>query len=170
MSDVSDKVIIRTFSDNDSLEELTKLLHSSYKILADMDLNYVATYQPIETTKKRIDDGICFVMELNKQLIGTATYYPPGIAHACKEFDYKDTAWIGQMGILPEWQKKRLGTKLFKHIEQTAVENNVKYIGLDTSDKAVHLIDWYKKLGYKFDRHIDWKMTNYISVVLIKKL
>ncbi|MFC1475320.1 GNAT family N-acetyltransferase [Candidatus Zixiibacteriota bacterium] len=167
---MSDNVIIRKFSNNDSLDELTDLLHRSYKILADMNLNYVATYQPVETTKKRINDGICFIIEIDKQLIGTATYYPPGIAHACQQFNLKETAWIGQMGILPECQKKGLGTKLFEYIEQMAAENNVKYIGLDTSEKAVHLIDWYKKLGYKFDRYIDWEVTNYRSVILIKKL
>ena len=74
------------------------------------------------------------------------------------------------MGVEPEFQKQGIGKKLIEYIEQYAKENNFVQVALDTSEEAAHLIDWYEKLGYKFHSHIDWDITNYRSVVLIKNL
>ena len=72
-----ENIIIRKFNSADSLDELTNLLNRAYKILADMNLKYVATYQDATITKKRINRGVCFVAVDNEKLISTVTYYSP---------------------------------------------------------------------------------------------
>lgn len=168
--DLPDNIIIRELNQNDSIEELTDLLHHSYKILADMNLRYLASHQDVETTRHRIKNGICFIAELDRKLIGTITYYPPAKSKATELLQIFDAAWIGQMENDPKWQKIGLGTKLFKIVESKAQNNNISKIGLDTSEKASYLIKWYKKLGFRFQKYVSWEVTNYRSVVMIKKL
>lgn len=165
-----EQIKIRILQPDDSLEELTELLHRAYKQLADMGLKYLATYQPVETTAKRIKDGLCFVAELDKRVVATITYYPPGVAHAATKLALPDCAWLGQMGVEPPLQKYGIGLKLLNYAEDYAKVNKVQKIGLDTSEQAEHLIDWYKKLGYRFDQYMQWDVTNYRSVILIKEL
>ncbi len=45
---------------------ITKLLNAAYKELADMGLNYTATYQNQDQTKERISKGRCFVGHTRK--------------------------------------------------------------------------------------------------------
>jgi hypothetical protein len=65
--------IIRRFDEkNDSIEELTGLLHRAYKRLADMGLNFVATHQDEDYTKRYLKKGECYVLtDKNNSLIGT---------------------------------------------------------------------------------------------------
>lgn len=52
---------IRLLRPEDSIEELTTLLHRAYKELADMGFRYVATYQTPEVTAERIAGAECYV-------------------------------------------------------------------------------------------------------------
>lgn len=165
-----DQIKIRQLEKNDSLEELTKLLHRAYKQLADMGLKYLATYQPVETTADRIKDGVCFVVEYQDRIIGTLTYYAPGLSHAAQKLNLPDCAWLGQMGVEPPLQKFGIGLALMNHAEDFGRQNMAKRIGLDTSEQAQHLINWYHKLDYKFETYLSWDITNYRSVILIKEL
>ena len=72
-----DKAIIRLLNESDSLEELTELLHRAYRVLADLNLRYMATHQDVSVTRDRIKNGRCFVAELNGRVVGTITYYEP---------------------------------------------------------------------------------------------
>lgn len=165
-----DGLIIRQITENDSLEDLTDLLHRAYKQLADMGLKYLATYQSVEQTGERIAKGVCFVAELEGKIVGTVTYYPPDESFASKKLYLSETAWLGQMGVEPVLQKKGIGLKLVNHVEEYIGSIGIKSIGLDTSEEASHLIDWYNKLGYEFKEYIKWDITNYRSVVLVKRL
>ena len=167
---VVEEIIIRELDESDSIEELTELLHRSYKILADMGLKYLATYQKADVTLDRIKDGICFVVEKDDKIIATITYYPPNESHASQKVGLDDTAWIGQMAVDPKFQKQGFGKKLIEHVEQYAKGQNIPRIALDTSEEATHLVELYEKLGYKFHSYVSWDITNYRSVVFIKSL
>lgn len=165
-----EQINIRQLQPDDSLEQLTELLHRAYKQLADMGLKYVATYQPVDTTAKRIKDGVCFVAEFETRIVATLTYYPPGLAHAARELNITDCAWVGQMGVEPPLQRYGIGLKLLDFVEDYARQKGAQRMGLDTSEKAQHLIDWYTKLGYQFRQYLSWDITNYRSVILVKEL
>ncbi len=163
-------ITIREFQKSDSLDELTDLLHRSYKILADMNLKYVATYQDVSITKKRIDRGICFVAVNNEKIIGTVTYYSPENSVGSLWLEKERVAHFGQLGVEPDYRNKGIGSLLISHVEKFAQKQGVSELALDTAEPAKHLIDWYEKLGYRFIEHCQWKMTNYRSVIMSKKL
>ena len=167
---ILNNLIIREYSPDDSLEELTLLLHSAYKQLADMNLKYLATHQTVETTKERIERGSCFIAELDSAIVGLINYYPPNNKLGKIPESLLNTAWMGQFGVLPHLQKQGIGRKLVDKVEKYAVEQKVNKIALDTAEPAKHLIDWYTKLGYIFHSYIQWDITNYRSVIMVKEL
>lgn len=158
-------------SPDDSLEELTELLHRAYKKLADMGLRFVATYQDVTVTKRRIKTADCFVAELDGKLIGTIAFHRPR-PWTDRPTDYEQgkIAHFAQFAINPEFQSQGLGSRMLEHVEDFARSLGLSQLAFDTSENAQHLIDWYGKRGYKFLQYIDWEVTNYRSVVMIKDL
>ncbi len=68
--------MVRELSPNDSIEQLTELLHRAYAQLATMGLNFTATDQSAEVTAKRIAGGQCFVAEVDQKVVGTIVVQP----------------------------------------------------------------------------------------------
>ncbi len=165
-----ENIIIRKFNSADSLDELTNLLNRAYKILADMNLKYVATYQDATITKKRINRGVCFVAVDNEKLISTVTYYFPENSIGSPWLEKEGVAHFGQLGVDPDYRNKGIGGLLISHVEKYAQKHGVSELALDTAEPATHLIEWYEKLGYRFIEYCQWKMTNYRSVIMSKKL
>lgn len=164
---------IRLFNcDKDSVEELTDLLHRAYKRLADMGLNFVATDQTVEYTRNYFKKGECYVLTSNcsDKLIGTIFYYTSTWDDSPEVFRRDDTVLFGKFAVDPDLQNQGLGSKLMDFIEEKARSNGKKAIVLDTSEKAVHLIDYYNKRGYEYVHHWQWPDVNYKSVVLQKYL
>jgi GNAT superfamily N-acetyltransferase len=159
---------VRPYQDGDSLEEITALLHRAYKELADMGLRFVATYQDIETTRQRIEEGLCFVALEDGRIVGTITLYLGG--EGCETYERTGVAHFGQFGIDPEVQGKGIGRMLLQKAEQTAIANGFTEMALDTSEKATHLIDLYRRWGYEVVETVQWDVTNYRSVVMSKRL
>lgn len=162
---------IRRFDEEkDSVTELTGLLHRAYKRLADMGLNFVATYQGDEETKKRISKGECFVTTLNDTVIGTVTLYKDRRKSSCKWYANDGVSYFGQFAVEPEYQNLGIGSRIMEFIEAYAKESGLRELALDTSEKAQHLIDYYDKRGYRFIQHHEWDRVNYRSVVMSKTL
>jgi DNA phosphorothioation-dependent restriction protein DptG len=166
----NDLVIRRFNAETDSITELTGLLHRAYKRLADMGLNFVATYQTDEETKNRITKGECFVITLNDTIIGTVTLYKDKKKSQCEWYRNDGVSYFGQFAVEPELQNLGIGSKLMEFTENYAEGLGLTEIALDTSEKAQHLIDYYDKRGYRFVQHHQWDVVNYRSVVLSKKL
>jgi len=165
-----DDIIIRPLEESDSIEELTQLLHRGYKILADMGLKYLATYQDAETTRKRISHGECFVAEYRGRIIATISFFMPGVIGGSPWLDRDDVCDFGQFAVDPDYQGNGIGTRMVAFVEDYARSKGIPEICLDTSEKATHLIEWYRRLGYRFIEYVDWDITNYRSVILSKTL
>jgi GNAT superfamily N-acetyltransferase len=162
-------VQIRPFAETDSVPDLTSLLHRSYKRLADMGLRFVATYISEKDTRYFIDNGECFVAELGGKIIGTILIYPKG--KTIPEF-YKrdDVAVFGKFAVDPLYQNKGVGAMLMDYIENHVKSKGIKELALDTAEQAVHLIEYYKKRGFRFVGYQKWSVTNYRSVIMSKTL
>ncbi len=166
----ADEIEIRKFGEEDSLEELTELLHKAYKPLADMGLKYVATYQSVENTGKHLKTGDCYIALAEGKMIGTIFYYHK-VSKAAPPYYKKETvAVFGKFAVEPDLQNSGIGKKMMDFIEDYARKNGKKEIALDTSEDAPHLLDYYKKNGYKFAQYWQWDITNYRSIVLAKTL
>jgi GNAT superfamily N-acetyltransferase len=162
---------IRAFdSEKDSISELTSLLHKAYKRLADMGLNFIATFQDEEYTRNYLKKGICYILTDKEKIIGTIFYYTRMWSDAPDIFKQDDVVLFGKFAVEPELQMQGLGSELMDFIEQRALVNGKKRIVLDTSEKAEHLISYYEKRGYKYVHHWQWPYVNYKSVVMCKKL
>ncbi len=163
-------LVIRELAPTDSLEELTELLHRSYKQLADMGLKYVATYQDVETSRRRISQGVAFVAVLDGKLVGTIVFTRPEHTNLPKGKPIAGAGKLNQLGVEPSLQGKGIGRRLFVHAEEYARSQKVTALILDTAESATHLIRWYESMGYVFEEYVQWDVTNYRSVVLVKYL
>lgn len=165
-----DKITIRRWQDSDNLDEITALLHRAYARLAGMGLRFLATHQVPDTTKERIEDGECWVALMGEQIVGTITWYGPGIGDDDFYYDQVGIAHFGQFAVEPEMQGIGLGRRLLELVQNRAKESGATHLALDTSEDAHHLLALYDRWGFKFVQHTQWREVNYRSVILSKEL
>ena len=163
-------IIIRPLSPEDSIPDLTALLHRAYAGLAEMGLRFWATHQSDEVTRLRAAKGECFVAEADGVVVGTIVFMPAARTKGCPWYDRHDVASLGQFAVEPRLQANGLGRRLMSVVEERAIATGAREIALDTAEPATHLIDWYTRLGYRFVEHTQWEHTNYRSVILSKSL
>ena len=164
------KMKIRLLSKTDSIETLTDLVHMSYRQLAELGFRYWATHQSVEDTKKRISKGECYVATESGAIIGTITLNFPEKTYAHPWYDRPEVTTFHQFAVDPDFQKQGVGSKLMDWIENRAVELGAQELSCDTADGATHLIEMYKKRGFREVGKADWEGTNYTSVILSKTL
>ena len=167
---MSDEIVIRSFKVTDDVTEITELLHRSYAQLAEMGLRYMATHQDDRVTIKRLTDGKSFLAEGGGRIVGTVTCYDSDLTSGSPYLDRVGVGHIGQFGVLPDYQRRGIGRRLFDRAEYYARQIDLDEVALDTAETATHLIEWYKRLGYRFIEYVSWDVTNYRSVVLGKRL
>jgi GNAT superfamily N-acetyltransferase len=117
-----------------------------------------------------VEAGICFVAELDGKLVGTGTLYAPERDGRCEAYRDPGRWHFGQFAVEPDLQGSGLGSQLLAVIELAAAERGANEIALDTAEGATHLIDYYAHRGYEPIGTVDWESTNYVSVVMSKKL
>ncbi len=160
-------ILIRPWRDDDSVSELTALLHLGYKSLADEGMHFVASHQSDEVTRDRIDRGTCFVAELKEKLVGTITLYDSKIS---EHFSKISDGYFGQYCVDPSLRTSGLGSRLLSLVEELARERGMKSLAFDTSELAIDLIKYYERRGYEFIGHVRWPEVNYRSVTMLKHL
>jgi GNAT superfamily N-acetyltransferase len=162
---------IRLLREDDSMEELTQLLHRAYAELGAMGFWYKAVDQSVDVTRKRVSRGECYVLIHRGELGGTALLLPPSCrAPHCEWYDRPDVAVMGQFAVEPRHQRRGWGSELIRHLEARARELGADELSLDTSEGAAHLIALYERRGYRHVGHAQWEHTNFRSVLLSKRL
>jgi GNAT superfamily N-acetyltransferase len=167
---LSADVEIRRFTADDSIEELTELVHRAYAQLADLGLRYWATHQPPEITARRIARGECFVCVSADRIIATATLTRHDQASGHPWYDRPEVAAVGQFGVVPDRQRVGVGSGLLCFIEQRAAEQGAAELALDTAEPARHLLEFYGRRGYRLVGRAQWEGVNYTSVIMSKRL
>src|SRR4051794_11570226 len=163
-------VEIRLLGEEDSISELTQLLHRAYRPLADAGMRYVASWQDDDITRKRVARGECYLAFAGDRLAGTILFTDAAGTDGCPWYDRPDVASFHQFAVEPELQRFGIGAKLVEVCERRAADTGAGELGVDTSEHATHLIDWYGRLGYRIVGDADWSATNYRSVVLSKRV
>ncbi|MDF1665593.1 MAG: GNAT family N-acetyltransferase [Planctomycetota bacterium] len=158
--------IVRPLRDHDSLEDLTKLINRAYQRLAKLGLKYVATWQGVDITTRRVHEGQCFLAATKEEILGTIVYHDQALTKGCNWYDRPDVSSFHQFAVEPRFQKFGLGAALMDQVEQCGRDSGAKEIALDTAEQASHLIQYYEKRGYRHVGFADWKETNYRSVIL----
>ena len=158
-----DKQFILRLVTNDDISALRKLVNEAYKELSDQGLNYTATYQDENETRARIQKGRAFVLEESSKLIATV------LLSKLNYFTGRNTAYISQLAVLPEFKEKGIGSLLMDHCESLACEEKYDGVQLDTAQPATHLVNWYLKRGYKIVGEIQWEGKTYDSYIFEKE-
>lgn len=166
------QVKFRLYSETDSIAELTEMLNRAYKFLADMGLNYTAATQDQSITLDRVKKAYkCYVGIYNNRIISTIALRQPKPSSGCNWYNQKFVAKFGQFAVLPEFQKYGVGSKMMDIVEEQARDiQNVRELALDTAESAYHLINYYKKRGYRYKETVSWRGKSYNSVILSKLL
>jgi GNAT superfamily N-acetyltransferase len=163
------KIEIRTCRLPDDLIPLTALLHRAYAELAARGLKYVATYQTVDVTERRVRAGHCFIAEAEGAIVGTLTVRHPNPAATVSTYREPATFTFGQFGVDPTMRGKGIGSSLHENALHFARENGGTAMALDTAAPAEHLIALYSKWGYREVSRHQWDVTNYESVIMKKE-
>ncbi|MGE4133491.1 MAG: GNAT family N-acetyltransferase [Bdellovibrionales bacterium] len=149
---------------DEDVPAIRRLVNAAYKELADMGLNYTATYQDEDTTRERMSRGRTFVVERDGEIIGTVLLTTRNL------FTHRRTAYVSQLAIKPELKKLGLGRVLMDHCEELARAEGFEGVQLDTAQPAVHLVNWYHRRGYTVVGETHWEGKTYDSFVFEKPL
>ena len=163
-------IAIRPLAADDSIVELTALLHRAYARLGAMGLNYTAVDQPPEETAQRLGCGTCFVATRGADLVGTILVHPTYAANDCAWFTRPGVACIHQFAVDPSLQGAGLGRALLRRAEDWARDAGFAEVAMDTAEPATHLVSLYHRLGYATVGTVQWPGKVYRSVVLSKTL
>ena len=161
---------VRLLSSNDSIEDLTGLLHRAYARLGAMGLNYTAVDQTAAVTAKRIQGGTCYVATLQGAVVGTIMVQPTYAKNDCAYFTRPGVAAAHQFAVAPQHQSLGIGRMLLEKAEAWAREHGFQELAMDTAEPATHLVAYYAKLGYPQVGWVAWPGKVYRSVVLSKRL
>lgn len=155
--------IIKLATDADAPVVRT-LVNSAYKELADMGLNYTATYQDEETTRERMAKGRTYLLCDGEKVIGTIHLREVQTASQEK------CAYIGQFGILPAYKRNKLGSLMMDFVEEIAQSEGYRQVQLDTAKPAQHLVELYLKRGYHIIGDTHYEGKTYESWIFEKNL
>jgi GNAT superfamily N-acetyltransferase len=161
----------RYLHSEDSIDEITSMLHDAYAALAGQGMRFVASYQDCSVTRRRIAKGETIVAVDSKcQIVGIVTLAEIASTRGSPFYDREDVASFGQFAVRPSHQGRGIGAKLMSLVEERAREKGVRELALDTSERAADLIAMYRAKGFRFIERIQWGATNYRSMVFSKTL
>jgi GNAT superfamily N-acetyltransferase len=158
-------------SSDEALARLTDVLHACYASLLEQGFEFTASRQTMETTRRRVESGECWVEVDDGEWVGSVTWYRPRGDHPVAHYRDKSVAHFGQLGVVPSFRGQGLGRSLVEAVEARAKATGHTVMALDTARPATGLVDLYKRWGYEPVGEHDWRPgVNYLSVVMAKRL
>ncbi|MSP21053.1 MAG: GNAT family N-acetyltransferase [Alphaproteobacteria bacterium] len=159
---------IRAWSPEDSVAELTDLLHAAYAPLAARGLNLVGLTQTDEMTARRIARGECMVAADSGHIVGTLLFVRR--SQDTEWYRRPDVGVVFQLAVHPDYQHQGIGSRLIAAVERRARATGCTELALDTADSASHLIAWYGRHGFRRVGRLQWPGRGHRSVILSKRL
>ena len=166
------EVIPRRYRAADAAE-LTSLLNSAYQELEDRGMNFTAATQNIETTRRRVSEGACWVIEHNGRIAASLTMSVPPSDDIAALSDYaqqRQTGWLCQVAVAPEFRGRAAAKILFDVACEWATGENIRTVGLDTAVPAEHLAAMYSRWGFAHVDTVQFAGKTYASIVMTKQL
>jgi GNAT superfamily N-acetyltransferase len=170
-------IAIRPLQADDSIEQLTRLLHQAYASLAVQGWNFTAVDQSVEVTRQRVASGQAFVAERQGQFVGTVTITPPKPADGRylgdpvpAVYTQPGTAILAQLAVHPEQRGLGLAERLMDAAEAWAGAQGYAQVALDTAKPAEQLQRRYARRGYAHVGEVQWAGKTYASVLMVKTL
>ena len=163
---------VRDLAAEDSIAELTDLLHPAYAELTADGMRYLASHQSTEMTAQRLVDATTIgAVDETGLLVGSISLAHPDAPNSYLDiYDRVGNSHFFMFGIEPSLQGSGIGTQLLERVEKLAFDLGADEIACDTAEHAHRLINWYTRLGYVEIGTVDWDIVNYKSVLLAKRL
>ncbi|MCP4445626.1 MAG: GNAT family N-acetyltransferase [Myxococcales bacterium] len=156
--------------DRPLLEDLTRMLHTAYRPLAERGMRYLATHQAPHVTASRLSKGEGYVGFVGETLMATASLVRSDANEPCEWYQRPNVFFFTQFAVDQAFQGHGYGQQILDFLENRARESGAEELALDTSERASDLIAMYRRRDYRFVQEANWSATNYKSVVLSKAL
>lgn len=111
---------------------------------------YPQPYMPREELEQEMRRMSFFGWEENGELVGVMGFQP-----------IKDMTLIRHAYVLPEWQKKGIGSKLLTHLKTLV---NTRRLLVGTWADAKWAVDFYQKRGFKLEPNKDELLETYWDI------
>ena len=139
-------------AERSDIEAIANIINTTWKatytgIVPDSD---IVLYTDKGRREKMLSEAfnnskpIYFIADCNGSDCGIISY------HKYEEDDYKDCAYIMQLYVLPEYQKKGIGKSLMKYLFVILKDNGYKRAVLNTLEDNSNARAFYEKLGFKY--------------------
>jgi GNAT superfamily N-acetyltransferase len=136
-------------SDNKKIYHIINEAARAYEGVIPAD-RYHQPYMSMDELKREMERMTFFGWEVDGELIGVMGFEP-----------VKDVSLIRHAYVLPEWQKKGIGSKLLNHLK-TLVTTSRLLVG--TWADAYWAITFYQKYGFVLMRDKDELLRTYWDV------
>ena len=161
-------IIVRPLAAEDSLVELTTLLHRAFARLKRMGLACRSADQPVAVTRQRIGQGECFVAVCGGRIVGTLTLYRHERTSESEVYRSRRVASLHQFAVEPEFQGRGIGRRLLEYAESWSARHGYRELALDTPAPAEHLIAFYQHHGFYRAETLAFTGRPYRSAVHVK--
>jgi GNAT superfamily N-acetyltransferase len=131
-------------------------------------LNCTCVDQPAAVTRQQALAGDCFVAVCNGRLVGTMTLYTRDPDSPCDLYRSSNVATVRQLGVEPSWQNRGIGKTMLAFAEHWAATRGYAQIALDTPYPAQHLLDFYRRQGFRLVDVVHFDGKGYDSGILTK--
>lgn len=162
---------IRRLGVDDSVDQITQLLHRAYARNAAMGLHFLATHQAPAITAERLQEGDSFVAIREGRVVGTITaHIPQSVPYGSYE-PPGPIASFGQFAVDPAHRSLGIGDMLLAEVENLSLDAGCNELALDTAKPATGLLAYYEARGFQIVGSADWRpAVNYESWILSKTL
>ena len=164
------QIRVRPLSKEDSLCDLTSLLHRAYERNTRNGIHYSVAIATEEQIRETSEKGKCFIAEKNGAIVGTVMYYSPEQARGTEWYNNPSVAVVGRLAVDPQYQGQQIGKILLNHVEDCARAHRATELALDTAKQAAILVGYYKSLGYREVGEVKWQGTGFTNIILSKPL
>jgi len=161
---------IRRLRPDDSLDDLTALLHRAFGPLGRQGLPCDCVDQSPHATAARARRGACFVAVRGARLAGTMTLEPPGPRAACAWYRRPEVATLHQFAVDPCEQGLGAGTLLLRFAERWVAGQDYSELALETPACAARLVAFYAAHGFRTVGRFRKDGKPYDSLVLSKRV
>ena len=167
---------LRPWQHDDSVAELTTLLHVAYAPLGAAGMNFTAVDQSAADTAQRLQGAHTWVAFQGSRLVGCVSAngaFDPNHhpwARALPWFYRQDLAHFHQFAVSPALQGRGVGAALLGAAEAWARAAGHRAMLLDTALPATALRAHYARAGYQPLDEVQWPGKTYRSVVMCKQL
>lgn len=159
---------IRPLQSDDSLDDLTSLLHRAFSPMGREGISCTSFNQSVEVTQFRVHLGACFVALDSGRIAGTLTLHQPEQRSECRWYRQADVASVHQFAVDPAYQGTGCGKALLRFATSWAREHDFHELALDTPLPASHLIAFYALQGFREVEQAQFSGRAYRSCVLSK--